>query len=80
MQEQEMEQSQRSQIVHEALGTLPEKFRTIISLRDMQGFAYEDISRILNISPGTVDSRLHRARKMLRAKVRLYAEAGGEMS
>jgi RNA polymerase sigma-70 factor (ECF subfamily) len=76
--EQEIEQKQKSQIIHEALGTMPEKYQIIISLRDMQGFAYEDISRILNISPGTVDSRLHRARKMLRTKVRLYAETVGE--
>jgi RNA polymerase sigma-70 factor (ECF subfamily) len=69
-----MEQKQKSQIIHDALGTMPEKYRIILSLRDMQGFAYEDISRILNLSPGTVDSRLHRARKMLRAKVRLHME------
>jgi RNA polymerase sigma-70 factor (ECF subfamily) len=72
--ELEMEQKQKSQIIHDALGTMPEKYRIILSLRDMQGFAYEDISRILNLSPGTVDSRLHRARKMLRAKVRLHME------
>ena len=78
--EQEMEQKQQSQIIHDVLGQLPEKYRIILSLRDMQGFAYEDISRILNISPGTVDSRLHRARKMLRTKVRIYAEQEGGRS
>jgi RNA polymerase sigma-70 factor (ECF subfamily) len=75
--EQEMDQKRKSRAIHESLGTLPEKYRTILSLRDMQGFAYEDISRILNISPGTVDSRLHRARKMLRKKVLLCWEKEG---
>ena len=75
--EREMEQKQKRQVVHDVLGTLPEKYRTILSLRDMQGFAYEDISKILSISTGTVDSRLHRARKMLRTKVRLHSEQEG---
>jgi len=78
--EREMDQKQKHQVIHEALGKLPEKYRTILSLRDMQGFPYEDISRILGISPGTVDSRLHRARKMLRQKVRLYSEKEGGRS
>ena len=76
--EREMDQKQKRQIILDVLGKLPEKYQTILSLRDMQGFAYEDISRILGISPGTVDSRLHRARKILRKKVRLYSEKEGE--
>jgi RNA polymerase sigma-70 factor (ECF subfamily) len=72
-----MERKQKSQIIHDALVKLPEKYRVILSLRDMQGFTYEDISRILSISPGTVDSRLHRARKMLRTKVQLHAAQEG---
>lgn len=75
--EREMEQKQKSQILHDVLGKLPEKYRIIISLRDMQGLAYEDIAAILNISPGTVDSRLHRARRMLRKKVRFFMEKEG---
>ena len=56
---------------------LPEKYRVIVTLRDIQGLAYEDISRILRLSPGTVDSRLHRARRMLRTKLAPYLNAEG---
>lgn len=76
--ERELEWKKKSQTIHKVLDKLPEKYRIILSLRDMQGFAYEDISKILRISPGTVDSRLHRARKMLRTKVRLYCDKEGE--
>lgn len=75
--ERQMEQQQKSQLIHESLGMLPEKYRLIISLRDIQGFAYEELARILNISPGTVDSRLHRARKMLRKKIEFLLEREG---
>ncbi len=66
----------RRRLVQTALGRLPEKYRTILALRDMQGMPYEEISRLLAISPGTVDSRLHRARKKLRE--RLAAVVGGQ--
>ena len=60
---------QRKKFVHQCLQTIPEKYKLILSLRDIQGFSYEEITKILKISPGTVDSRLHRARKMLRKKI-----------
>jgi RNA polymerase sigma-70 factor, ECF subfamily len=66
----------RRALVQAALRRLPEKYRTILALRDMQELTYEEISRILAISPGTVDSRLHRARKKLREK--LAAIVGGQ--
>ena len=48
-----------------------------LTLRDIQGLSYEDISRILKLSPGTVDSRLHRARRMLRTKLAPYLTSEG---
>jgi len=73
------EQEKRKKLVHKALESLPEKYRSIIMLRDIQGFPYGEIGEILNISPGTVDSRLHRARKQLRKKVhQLSSRLGGE--
>jgi DNA-directed RNA polymerase specialized sigma24 family protein len=48
-------------------------------LRDIQGFPYGEISQILNITPGTVDSRLHRARKLLKKRVQqISVRPGGE--
>ncbi len=66
----------RRTLVQTALRRLPEKYRSILVLRDMQELPYEEISRILAISSGTVDSRLHRARKRLREK--LAAIVGGQ--
>jgi len=56
-------------LVHAQVETLPAKYRIVLTLRDIQGLAYDEISRVLKVSPGTVDSRLHRARKMLRKKL-----------
>jgi len=67
--EEEQIGQKRKKIVHQCLQTLPEKYQVIITLRDIQGLSYEKISSLLKISPGTVDSRLHRARKMLRKKL-----------
>ena len=78
--EKEKEQiiEQRRKLVHQCLKTIPEKYKVILSLRDIQGFSYEEITNILKISPGTVDSRLHRARKMLRKKLApFFIQKGG---
>jgi RNA polymerase sigma-70 factor (ECF subfamily) len=69
---------QRKKFVHQCLQTIPEKYKLILSLRDIQGFSYAEITKILKISPGTVDSRLHRARKMLRKKLApFFIQRGG---
>lgn len=64
-------------ILYRCLEKLPEKYRLVLNLRDIQGFSYENISEILGVSQGTVDSRLHRARKLLRAKLAPYMEKLG---
>ncbi len=72
------EKSQEAQqLIQMALQKLPEKFRIMIILRDIHGFSYEEISKILNISPGTVDSRLHRARHKLRQELLPFLQAKG---
>ncbi len=62
-------EEERRGLVLAALERLPEKYRIILTLRDIEGMSYEEISRILGLSPGTVDSRLHRARQKLRQKL-----------
>jgi RNA polymerase sigma-70 factor (ECF subfamily) len=52
--------------LEEALSLLSEEHRTIITLRDINDFEYDEISKILGISLGTVKSRLSRARLALR--------------
>jgi RNA polymerase sigma-70 factor (ECF subfamily) len=53
--------------VEAALRQLPEVFRTVVVLREIEGFAYEEIAEILNVNLGTVKSRLTRGRSALRA-------------
>ena len=52
--------------VEAALQKLPENFRTVVVLREMEGFAYDEIAEILNINIGTVKSRLMRGRAALK--------------
>jgi RNA polymerase sigma-70 factor (ECF subfamily) len=75
--EQERETEARRTLVQTFVRSLPEKYRVIVTLRDIQGLAYEEISRVLKLSPGTVDSRLHRARRMLRVKLAPYLTGEG---
>lgn len=56
-----------------ALNGLPVDFRTVIILCDLEGFTYEEMSKILDIPIGTVRSRLHRARNLLKEKLAGYA-------
>lgn len=53
--------------IESALSQLPEAFRTVVILREIEGFAYEEIAEILNVNLGTVKSRLTRGRTALRA-------------
>jgi RNA polymerase sigma factor (sigma-70 family) len=59
--------------VANALNALEVDFRTVIILCDLEGFTYEEMAKILNIPIGTVRSRLHRARMLLKEKLREYA-------
>ena len=57
-----------------ALNALPVDFRTVILLCDIEGFTYEEMSKIIDIPIGTVRSRLHRARNMIKEKLKSYAK------
>jgi RNA polymerase sigma-70 factor (ECF subfamily) len=56
----------------EALDTLSEKHRTILILREVEGLAYDEMAEVLNISKGTVMSRLFHARKYFQEAIREY--------
>lgn len=60
-----------------ALNALAVDFRTIIILCDLEGFTYEEMAKILDIPIGTVRSRLHRARNLLKEKLQKYASSMG---
>jgi len=60
-----------------ALTQLPEDFRTVVLLCDVEGFTYEEIANMLDVPIGTIRSRLHRGRNLLRAQLIEYAEKRG---
>ena len=63
--------------ISNALNSLAVDFRTVIILCDLEGFTYEEMAKILDIPIGTVRSRLHRARNLLKDKLKSYAESMG---
>lgn len=63
--EQEVNTVVTERLIQKAINELPEKFRQVIVLRDIQGFSYEEISQIINVPLGTVKSRVNRARLKL---------------
>ncbi|MBI2427796.1 MAG: sigma-70 family RNA polymerase sigma factor [Ignavibacteriales bacterium] len=63
--------------VSKALEALPEEFRTVVILCDIEGLAYEEIAEFLQIPVGTVRSRLHRGRKLLYTRLYDYAKERG---
>ena len=74
---EEMFQNMMGDEITNAINTLQEDFRTVILLCDVEDFTYEEIATILEIPIGTVRSRLHRARNLLREKLRNYASSKG---
>ncbi len=66
--------------VAKALESLPVDFRTVVILCDIESLTYEEIADFVEIPIGTVRSRLHRGRKMLRIKLFEYARKRGHVA
>jgi RNA polymerase sigma-70 factor (ECF subfamily) len=62
----DLERKEIGTFVREAVATLPDKFKTPLVLRDIQGLTYEEIGDILKLPEGTVKSRINRARLRVR--------------
>ena len=60
-----------------ALSKLPEDFRTVVLLCDVDGFTYEEISNMLDVPIGTIRSRLHRGRNLLKTELYEHAKKHG---
>ena len=67
---QEIQTEIVSKIIREAVDHLSEKFKTVITLRDIQQLSYEDISEIIDVPIGTVKSRINRARLQLQVELK----------
>ncbi|MGD8426157.1 MAG: sigma-70 family RNA polymerase sigma factor [Balneolaceae bacterium] len=63
--------------ISNALEDLPEDFRTVVLLCDVEGFTYEEIANMLDVPIGTIRSRLHRGRNLLKAQLMEYAKKRG---
>lgn len=63
--------------VAKAVADLPDDFRTVVILCDIEGLTYEEIADFVDVPLGTVRSRLHRGRRLLRSKLLEYARSRG---
>ena len=67
-----LEREEVETALRQAIAALPEERRIVVVLRDLEGLSYEEIARALDLEPGTVRSRLHRARMDLKAKLERF--------
>ena len=70
----EAEKKEMKKIINDAIKSLPEEHRIVIILRDIQGFSYEEISKIVSCPEGTVKSRINRARQSLKEILKVKKE------
>lgn len=61
-----LEKSEMKDLINKAISELSDEHRVVIVLRDIQGFSYEEIAKIIDCPEGTVKSRINRARKALK--------------
>ena len=67
-----LEQGELEAALHRAIAELTDDRRMVVILRDLQGLSYEEIGTVLDLDPGTVRSRLHRARLDLKGKLERF--------
>lgn len=75
--EDQLSSAQLGAALLEAIGELKEKHRVVLTLREIDGLSYEEIASALDISMGTVESRLFRAREALANKLKRVARELG---
>ncbi|OPX92642.1 MAG: ECF RNA polymerase sigma factor SigW [Pelotomaculum sp. PtaB.Bin104] len=77
---QALEEKEFNSLVRKALNGLSDEHRTVLVLREIEGYSYEEVSRMLGCSLGTVKSRLSRAREVMRRRMtELTRDAGEEL-
>lgn len=76
---QELEEKEFRSLIRAALDSLSYEHRAVLVLRDIEGYSYEEVSRALGCSLGTVKSRLSRAREVMRRTMTVMAREAGEV-
>ena len=72
LQDDELVEDERSEVIARAIAALPEKYRVPVVLRDMEGRTYEEIAEIMKLGLGTTKSRISRGRGLLKEKLQHY--------
>jgi RNA polymerase sigma-70 factor (ECF subfamily) len=72
--EKEVNTMVTEKLIQNAINNLPNKFREVVILRDIEGFSYEEISEIIKVPLGTVKSRVNRARLRLQDNLNFLME------
>jgi RNA polymerase sigma-70 factor (ECF subfamily) len=72
LQDEALIEDERRRAVTRAIKSLPEKYRAAVVLRDVEGLSYDRIAEVMNLSEGTVKSRINRARNLLKEKLSAY--------
>lgn len=67
--EKTFDQKEKSELLQGAIDSLSHKYKLPFILKEVQGLSYEEVSQVMNISLGTVKSRIHRAKMLLREQL-----------
>ena len=70
--EDDLINDEQREVIEKAIAALPEKYRTAIVLREVEGKTYDEVAEILGLGLGTTKSRISRGRGILREKIRTY--------
>jgi len=73
--DEKLERKEFNSLVKLALNNLSEEHRTVLILREMQGYNYDEIAQVMDCSLGTVKSRINRARQNLKEKILKQVQA-----
>ena len=71
-----MEKRERARLLHEAIDRLPERYRIVLVMRDLEELSTAEVAEALSISEGNVRVRLHRARNTIRALLAPHLDFG----
>ncbi len=79
LQDRQMLQSEMKQVLDRAIGALPENYKSVILLRDVEELSTRETAQVLDLTEDVVKTRLHRARLAIRQKLDEYLRSEGRV-